>query len=137
MKRKYGFGLRYVASFATDQLGFLRTLADRGDIVPFEMFGKPFFAIHHPEDVETLLVKHARVMGRDDYIDILQRTLGLGLLTSDGDLWKRQRKLMSQAFVPKRIHGYGAAMVRVHEPAKIREYLKVTDAIRAGLGWVG
>lgn len=31
----------------------------------------------------------------------------------------------------------GAAMVRVHEPAKIREYLKVTDAIRAGLGWAG
>ncbi|MGZ3452898.1 MAG: cytochrome P450 [Polyangiales bacterium] len=113
MKRKYGLGLRYVASFATDQLGFLRELADRGDIVQFEMFGKAFFAVNHPEDVETVLVKHARVMGRDDYVDILQRTLGLGLLTSDGDLWKRQRKLMSQAFVPKRIHGYGAAMVRV------------------------
>ncbi len=31
----------------------------------------------------------------------------------------------------------GAAMVRVHEPAKIRDYLKVADAIRAGLAWRG
>lgn len=29
----------------------------------------------------------------------------------------------------------GAAMVRVHEPARIREYLKMTDAIRAGIAW--
>jgi len=107
------FGLRNLARFATDQLGFLRELADRGDIVEISMLGKPWFVVSHPDDVETILVKQARVMGRDDYVDILKRTLGLGLLTSDGELWKRQRKLMSQAFVPKRIHGYGAAMARV------------------------
>jgi cytochrome P450 len=110
---RHGLGLSHVARFATDQLGFLRELADRGDVVSFEMLGKPFFLVSHPDDVESLLVKHARVMGRDDYIDILKRTLGFGLLTSDGELWKRQRKLMSQAFVPRRIHEYGAAMARV------------------------
>jgi cytochrome P450 len=121
MKTKYGLGLSHVARFATDQLGFLRELADRGDIVSFEMLGKPFFLVNHPDDVEALLVKHARVMGRDDYIDVLQRTLGFGLLTSDGELWKRQRKLMSQAFVPKRIHAYGAAMARVTD-AGVRSF---------------
>ena len=33
---------------------------------------------------------------RDAYVEILERTLGKGLLTSEGDLWKRQDKLMSQ-----------------------------------------
>jgi cytochrome P450 len=59
-------------------------------------------------------------MGRDEYVEILQRTLGMGLLTSDGELWKRQRKLMAQAFTPKRIRTYAETMV------------KVTDA---GLTW--
>lgn len=106
-------GLRNLARFATDQLGFLRELADRGDIVEVKMLGKPLFLVSHPDDIETLVVKHARAMGRDDAVEGLRRALGQGLLTSDGDLWKRQRRLMSQAFVPKRIHGYGAAMVRV------------------------
>jgi cytochrome P450 len=52
-------------------------------------------------------------MGRDEYIETLKRTLGEGLLTSDGDLWKHQRKLMAQAFTPKRIRGYGDTMASV------------------------
>jgi cytochrome P450 len=69
--------------------------------------------VSHPDDIERILVKEARIMKRDDGIEIIRRVLGQGLLTSEGDLWKRQRKLMSQAFSPKRIHEYGAAMVRV------------------------
>lgn len=107
------YGLRNIVRFASDQLGFLRELAERGDITEIRMFGKRVFLVSHPDDIETLLVKNARAMQRDDYVDILIRTLGHGLLTSEGELWKRQRKLMSQAFVPKRIQGYGAAMTRV------------------------
>ncbi|MCC6644337.1 MAG: cytochrome P450 [Polyangiaceae bacterium] len=107
-------GARNLVRFATDQLAWLRELADRyGDVVELRMFGKPWFLVVHPTDIEDVMVKHARVMGRDAYTIVLQRALGLGLLTSDGDLWKRQRKLMSSAFVPKRIQGYADAMVRV------------------------
>jgi cytochrome P450 len=108
------YGLRNLFRFATDQLGFLRELADGyGDVVEIHMLGRPWFLINHPEDIETCLVKEARSMGRDEYVTVLQRALGLGLLTSDGDLWKRQRKLMSQAFVPKRIQSYADTMVSV------------------------
>lgn len=110
------FGVRNLARFARDQLGLLREMADRhGDVVLIRLLGRPFFLINHPDDVEAVLVKHARIMLRDEYVVILERALGKGLLTSDGELWKRQRKLMAQAFVPKRIHSYGAAMVRVTE----------------------
>lgn len=77
------------------------------------MLGEDWLIVSHPDDIEALIVKHARLMGRDAYTIVLQRVLGLGLLTSDGELWKRQRKLMSQAFTPRRIHGYAGAMVRV------------------------
>lgn len=116
-------GLRNVARFAKGPLPLLRSLADTyGDVVEMKVLGKPWFLLNHPDDIETAFVKHARVMGRDDYIDILQRTLGLGLLTSDGELWKRQRKLMAQAFTPKRIRGYADTMVAV---------------TAAGLSWKG
>ena len=108
------FGLRNVARFATDSLTLLRESADRyGDVVRLLVLGKPWYLISHPDDIDAMLIKNARAMGRDEYVDVLQRTLGLGLLTSDGELWKRQRKLMAQAFTPKRIRSYGDAMSRV------------------------
>jgi cytochrome P450 len=108
------FGLRNVVRVARDQLGELRDLVDRhGDVAHIRILGREFFVVSHPDDLEAVFVKHARVMLRDDYNVMLQRVLGQGLLTSDGDLWKRQRKLMAQAFVPRRIQTYGEAMVRV------------------------
>lgn len=107
-------GVRNLARFTRDQLGMLREMADRhGDVVRIDMLGTSFYLVSHPDDVEAVLVKHARIMLRDAHVVVLERALGKGLLTSDGELWKRQRKLMAQAFVPKRIHSYGAAMVRV------------------------
>lgn len=112
------YGLRNTLRIMRGQLVFLRELQDRfGDVAEMKVLGKPFFLISHPDHVEAVLVKHARIMLRDEYIVVLERALGKGLLTSDGDLWKRQRKLMSQAFVPKRIHSYGEAMVRVTDAA--------------------
>jgi cytochrome P450 len=108
------YGVRNLVSFAGNQLTFLRKMADDyGDVVHFKMLGGHWFLVSHPDDVENLIVTNARILGRDRYIDILKRALGEGLLTSEGDLWKRQRKLMAQAFVPKRIQGYADAMVRV------------------------
>ena len=102
------------AEFSRDQLGFLDSLGEKqGDVARFEMMGTRFWLLRHPRDVEALLVEHARSVGRDDYVQALQRALGQGLLTSDGELWRRQRRLMAQAFTPKRIATYAEAMVRV------------------------
>ena len=112
------YGARNLVRFTRDPLGRLRELSDQyGDMVEMKFLGKPFFLVTHPDDVEAVLVKHARIMLRDDYIVVLERVLGKGLLTSDGELWKRQRRLMSQAFVPKRIQSYAEAMVRVTDAA--------------------
>lgn len=107
-------GIRNIVRFTTDPLALLRDVTERyGDVVEMKILGVPWLMLNHPVDIEDALVKHARAMGRDAYIEILQRTLGLGLLTSDGALWKRQRKLMAQAFTPKRIAEYAETMVEV------------------------
>ncbi len=107
-------GVSNVVRFVSNQLVFLRELADRhGDVVALRLLGRPWFLVSHPDDIEAVMVTHARVMLRDEYAAVLERALGLGLVTSDGDLWKRQRKLMSHAFTPRRIRSYAEAMVRV------------------------
>ncbi len=108
------FGLRNLVRFSSDSLGFLRRNTDEyGDVVRIKVLNTDFYLINHPDHIEEALVRKAKVMGRDAYIEILVYTLGLGLLTSDGDLWKRQRKLMAQAFTPRRIRSYADTMVDV------------------------
>src|SRR4051812_16529957 len=83
------YGVRNTVGIARDLLVRLRDLADRyGDVVEIKILGRPFFMINHPDDIEAVLVKHARIMLRDDYAVVLERVLGKGLLTSDGDPWK-------------------------------------------------
>ncbi len=112
------FGVRNLVRFVKGQLPWLQNVvAEHGDVVRMKMLGVWWFIVSHPDDIERILVKDARVMQRDSGIDIVRRVLGNGLLTSEGDLWKRQRKLMSQAFSPKRIADYAKAMVRVGDVA--------------------
>ncbi|MCA9700061.1 MAG: cytochrome P450, partial [Myxococcales bacterium] len=108
------FGLRTVVRFTRDPLELLISLSQtRGDWVELDILGTPWVLLSHPADIEAAFVEHARIMGRDAYVATLERTLGKGLLTSDGPLWRRQRKLMAQAFTPRRIRGYAQTMAEV------------------------
>lgn len=114
-------GARNLLSIVQDPLAFLERInARHGDTVPFKMVGRDWLLLNHPDDIESMFVQHQAAMGRDDYSRVLQRALGHGLLTSDGDLWKRQRKLMATAFTPKRIKGYAQAMSEVTEQGLAR-----------------
>lgn len=107
-------GLRNVSRFVADPLELLRDLTDRyGDVSRMDVLGTPWFLLNHPDDIEEVMVRRHKIMRRDRYAVVLERALGLGLLTSDGELWKRQRRLMAQAFTPKRIRTYAGAMVDV------------------------
>lgn len=95
-----------------DPLTFLtRATREHGDAVHFRIGRAHLFFFAHPELVRDVLVtRHASFMKGL----ALQRTkivLGEGLLTSEGDLHKRQRRLAQPAFHRERIHGYGEEMV--------------------------
>ena len=108
-------GFDNLARFARDPLGFLQRTSELGDVVQVPMPERLWVMLFHPDDVESLLVQHAADVGRDDFSQVLKRALGEGLLTSDGALWKRERRLASSAFTPKRIRGYAASMATVTE----------------------
>lgn len=107
-------GLVTALRLSAGTLEMLRALTDRyGDIVYFKLLGSDYYLLNHPTDIEDAIARQAQSMARDEYTETLERSLGHGLLTSDGELWRRQRKLMAQAFTPKRIQDYGETMVAV------------------------
>lgn len=86
-----------------------------GDTYVLQLGAFRQYFVSHPEDLQTVLVAQAGKFRKDDdYRNPntgMARFLGAGLLTSDGDFWKRQRKLAAPALHAKRIEAYAATMV--------------------------
>ncbi|MCX4243381.1 cytochrome P450 [Paraliomyxa miuraensis] len=100
-------------SFAPDLLGAMVRFRDRyGDVVHMPLPGAHHtYLLNHPDDVQAVLVgEHAHVM-KDEVTRDLSRMLGQGLLTSEGETWKRHRKLAAPSFQPRTIARFGDTMV--------------------------
>jgi cytochrome P450 len=81
-----------------------------GNVVSFRFLGVPACLINDPAGIERVLVTdHQNFTKSMDY-RALSRVLGQGLLTSEGEFWKRQRRLVQPAFFRDRILSYGGLM---------------------------
>ncbi|MCG8419811.1 MAG: cytochrome P450 [Proteobacteria bacterium] len=107
-------GLGNILELRRGELPFLLRMArDYGDLVHVPLPGAGFYLLNHPDDIEALLVHHAKDVVKDRFTHHLSLALGQGLVTSEGELWRRHRKLTSFAFTPRRIRESGQVMVEV------------------------
>jgi cytochrome P450 len=98
--------------FRRDMLGFLsETARTYGDLASFRLGPRRVVLASHPDLIEQVLVSDNRNFGKHYALQFLRPVLGNGLLTSEGDLWLRQRRLMQPAFLRQRLEGYGPVMV--------------------------
>src|SRR5216684_646431 len=98
--------------FRRDPIGFIMSLArDFGDISHFRIpiSGSVYF-INRPEYIKDVLADRSRIFRKSSDYDLLKAIVGEGLLTSEGDFHKRQRRLALPAFHRQRISAYGAVM---------------------------
>jgi len=110
------FGIRSALRFRADSLGVLmaaaQTGARYGHMVDLRFGPVSRFLVSHPDWVRHIYVEQAAKFYKTQQVkDILGPSLGNGLLISDGDFWRRQRKLAQPAFHHKRIEGYATVMV--------------------------
>jgi cytochrome P450 len=56
------------------------------------------YVIHHPDDVKRVLVSNHRNYTKGLGLDRVKILLGKGLMTSEGEFWKRQRYMMQPMF---------------------------------------
>jgi len=100
--------------FNRDSLGFIeRVHRDYGDIVWSRFLYVPALFLYHPNEIEYVLATNAKnfVKAMTLRSNFFQRLVGNGLLTSEGEEWKRQRRLTSPAFHRHRIANYADTMV--------------------------
>ncbi|MBV8818252.1 MAG: cytochrome P450 [Acidobacteriaceae bacterium] len=96
-----------------DYVGYFTMCAERYGDVSFNNFlGLPTVFINHPELIESVLVTNYHKFRKSRDYQSLRLVLGNGLLTSEGDFWKRQRKLAQPAFHRERIAGYSKVMLQ-------------------------
>ncbi len=108
------FGVRNLIALDRAMFEFAeRQQRDHGDLVRVPLLGREYYFLYHPDDIEAVLVRHDKQVRKDEMTRGLSRALGQGLVTSDGDTWRRHRKLVSFAFTPKRIRTYAESMVEV------------------------
>lgn len=113
-----------------------------GDISHFKFSGLETFLINHPDYIKEVLVTNNQNFTKGLALQRAKRLLGEGLLTSEGEFHRRQRRLAQPAFHRQRIASYGSVMTdyaaRTTGRWRDGETLDIADEMmRLTLGIVG
>jgi cytochrome P450 len=108
-------------------LQFLRTVRENAlathkaenfsaDIVIKRILWRRTFIINEPGAIRHVLLDNAANYTKSEVSRrLLEPGLGRGLLTSEGETWRRHRRIMAPAFDPRSIAGYAPIMTEVTE----------------------
>lgn len=105
-----------LADIRGDPLGFLsRLVAEYGDFTRHLTDADEVITVSRPELARRVLVDRSfRKTGTPDDT-MLSPVLGRGLLTSEGETWKRQRRIAQPAFERRRVEGMAHVIVQETE----------------------
>ncbi len=102
-------------AFRKDRLGTLRLISQRPEPalrLRLMVSGFRLVAANSPEVVQEVLVEQARHFDKSAMLRFsLWNLAGEGLFTANGELWRRQRKVMAPLFQPRALEAYAADMV--------------------------
>lgn len=104
VKGKYPIGSAF--DFISDSLGFFeKTFTKYGSIVQVRSIFFPFIPefdymvlVAEPDAVKHIMQDNNKNYIKSHGYDVLKVLLGEGLLTSEGDFWRKQRRLLQPAF---------------------------------------
>src|SRR5258705_10285750 len=99
--------------FNSDTLGFVTRCQQYGDVVRTRFLWVHAYFLFKPDDIEAVLTTKAKSFRKAQSLrsPFFHRLVGNGLVTSEGDFWRRQRRLAQPAFHRQRISSYGDVMV--------------------------
>src|SRR3954463_4884590 len=91
--------------------------ARHGDIYRFYSPARraEMWVINHPDDVKRVLVSNHKNYTKGSGLDRVKILLGNGIMTSEGELWKRQRYMMQPFFHRKMITQFSALVDACNE----------------------
>jgi len=107
---KLPLGYSNVIKTIRDPLKFFTEVSKYGDVARYTVSGHEVFVISHPDYVRDVLVTHQRNFVKNTSTMWLKHLMGDGLLTTEGEVHLRQRRLAQPAFHKKRIAAYADVM---------------------------
>ncbi len=109
--------LRDIVGYIRDPLAYLlQARREGGPICRLPLGVINPYLVSDPALIEQVLVSDNKSYSKDFFMRLLGReALGQGLLSSEGDFWRRQRRLAQPAFHRERLLSYGDTMVRCAE----------------------
>lgn len=94
-----------------DRLGVFRDMArEYGDVSSLKIGGQRIVMLTHPDDIRDVLVTHGKLFTKGKALERAKELVGEGILTSEGELHLRQRRLVQPAFHRTRIANYAQQM---------------------------
>src|SRR5262245_65438896 len=103
------FGM--TAAFRPDPLRYYTTaFRTFGDVVGFHVGPFRTMLVSHPDHIKHILQDNNHNYEKGLVIAKLKVLIGEGLFTSEGDFWRRQRRLSQPAFHRERLAGFATAM---------------------------
>ena len=77
--------------------------------------GSETWVIHDPEDIRRVLVGNHRNYTKGVGLDRVRILLGNGIMVSEGDLWKRQRRMLQPLFHRRVIERFAGVIVEAND----------------------
>ncbi len=110
----------HIFQFKKNPLTFFAAHASQmGHLYRIKLLHKEYVIANHPDAVRHILVNNVKKYSRRKSYAFLQELLGDGLLTSEGEPWRKQRRLSQPAFSKEQLHGLISQMDQ-----SIQDYLK-------------
>ncbi len=73
------------------------------------------YVINHPDDVKHVLLSNHRNYTKGAGMDRVKILLGSGIMTSEGELWRRQRRMIQPAFHRHVLDRFGSLIAEVND----------------------
>lgn len=110
------------AEYTHNRVGYIEKAKNTyGNVVKFRWGIFPILLISEPDLIQQILVTDAHYFRKGPILTNNRAFFGNGLLSSEGNYWKRQRKLASPAFNSKRLEEYAQIMVE-HGAAMLKNW---------------
>jgi cytochrome P450 len=92
------FLLGNILDFLKDPFEYVKMVSSHGDVVRVNLAGTLMHYVFHPDYVDHILLKNANNYTKGSLMKRTQIVFGNGLILSEGEEWKVQRKRMAHSF---------------------------------------
>jgi cytochrome P450 len=139
LRRLVPLPLGWIARLRRDPLGFLLDGLHRyGDVFRFQIGPLVCHQLAHPDQVKHVLLDNQKNYARSWHYDRARVVVGGGLVTSEGPVWRRLRRMAQPAFHFQRIEALAGVMTGATEElrARWREHARRGEPLDVMAGFV-